>query len=472
MKRGQLVEWIWLASKTALLVVLAGVHAHAQLPPESEHVIPFKVLFTGNTGASIDVCGCPVDVRGGVAARAYVIEEELAEVERLLLLDAGGLFQGKEATDRKRAEVYLQAMSLMNYTAMLVGETELLYGYDFLAEQLGKWGLPAVASNIVVPTDVCPPWESILLVEFPRLRVALIGLAANDPELLPEGFAISDPIEAASEAVQRIGDSADLILALSTLPFEQEKNLLRAVPEIHLLLSGQMGRPLQRVYGAFAGHSGKGGQEINVIRATYKPILESRPFSFLVTPRNVRPERGVNPVVQDHVEQFYESVRQEALPRMEQLKRLSEQPVENLAGNSYVGSSTCAKCHTNEYEQWKHTRHSSAMLSLLNLNRHYLPECLTCHTTGYGYPGGFGKVELESTLAGVGCESCHGPGGLHLQQSQRKDWIRAKVPDAICRDCHDEKNDPDFLDNAKQKRKTILHTNVPPGFQQQEPKSH
>ena len=43
------------------------------------------------------------------------------------------------------------------------------------------------------------------------------------------------------------------------------------------------------------------------------------------------------------------------------------------------------------------------------------PECVGCHTTGYGEPGGLGELTESNVrrFKGVQCEECHGPMGGH-----------------------------------------------------------
>ena len=54
------------------------------------------------------------------------------------------------------------------------------------------------------------------------------------------------------------------------------------------------------------------------------------------------------------------------------------------------------------------------------------PECVACHTTAFGQPGGFGQPTAEAlwTWKGVQCEACHGPMKAHGE------WHRAHAGEA------------------------------------------
>lgn len=172
----------------------------------------------------------------------------------------------------------------------------------------------------------------------------------------------------------------------------------------------------------------------------------------------------------------------------------------NTEDFEYVGSKKCKMCHIKEHKSWAKTKMGQALDTLkpgsvaevkkkfnLDPQKDYTtdPECIRCHTTGFGQPGGYviadagdkKAVKHAKKLANVGCESCHGPGGkyvdLHkeLLMSKRKyTWEEMsaagmrKVDVTTCRTCHNgegpttEKDHPfDF----EQMRKKDAHENFP-----------
>jgi hypothetical protein len=87
----------------------------------------------------------------------------------------------------------------------------------------------------------------------------------------------------------------------------------------------------------------------------------------------------------------------------------------------YTGIKPCAACHYQQYEQWRTERHA---LSFINLPSKYRTdrECLQCHMTGYGVPGGYAQGTSPQVVAGllnVSCEGCHGSGSRHVRYTKQ-----------------------------------------------------
>jgi hypothetical protein len=107
----------------------------------------------------------------------------------------------------------------------------------------------------------------------------------------------------------------------------------------------------------------------------------------------------------------------------------------------YVGSKKCKLCHIKGgiYKRWEKMRHATNFATLKP--EHYTMKdeltgrmCLDCHTTGYGEPSGFVSVEKTPHLTSVGCESCHGPGSLHVawnKKTENRNKVKARDPAAL-----------------------------------------
>lgn len=141
-------------------------------------------------------------------------------------------------------------------------------------------------------------------------------------------------------------------------------------------------------------------------------------------------------------------------------------PVQDSA---YVGHESCAMCHKAQYQDWRRSSHARAFELLkpgqrrapkkkadLDPSRDYTSdqECLRCHTTGYRMPGGFTSARETPDRAGIGCESCHGPGEKYreIHKSRRGSLDRAELIGAgqryasedpsVCGACHGDEDAP------------------------------
>lgn len=107
----------------------------------------------------------------------------------------------------------------------------------------------------------------------------------------------------------------------------------------------------------------------------------------------------------------------------------------------YVGTNKCRMCHMKQHKTWNATKHAKNF-EVLQGDERSNPDCLSCHTTGYGRPGGFVSEDTTPNLTSVGCESCHGPGSAHVEAAKAagdsKDWDKKnnKIPQNACVQCH------------------------------------
>lgn len=123
---------------------------------------------------------------------------------------------------------------------------------------------------------------------------------------------------------------------------------------------------------------------------------------------------------------------------------------------AYVGSAACAGCHQAAYAWWSTHPHGHAYLTLEQLNKEYNLDCVGCHVTGYGQPGGSTVTHnLNGALVHVGCESCHGPGAAHAKNPEV--GILRDTPESICVTCHNAQHS-DLFDYS-----TYLKAIVVPG---------
>ena len=104
----------------------------------------------------------------------------------------------------------------------------------------------------------------------------------------------------------------------------------------------------------------------------------------------------------------------------------------------YVGSKRCRMCHSQWNKSWRKSAKGGSFELLkprvsredkvrvgLDPEKDYSIEatCLSCHTVGFGQPGGYAipsakddkAARFAATREGVGCEACHGPGGGFTQ---------------------------------------------------------
>ena len=77
------------------------------------------------------------------------------------------------------------------------------------------------------------------------------------------------------------------------------------------------------------------------------------------------------------------------------------------------------------------------------------PNCLMCHTSGFGAEKGFYTLQKPPALAGVHCQNCH---RFNSDEHLRKGFAFTKVSENVCTSCHTPVTDPKFDFAARRAR--------------------
>ncbi len=115
--------------------------------------------------------------------------------------------------------------------------------------------------------------------------------------------------------------------------------------------------------------------------------------------------------------------------------RSSGSPFAPPGDAAYVGPDECRKCHTKQHESWQKSAHFRSYEILVKRGKHTAPECLRCHSTGFGEASGFVDTQTTPRMAAVTCEACHGPGHRHVEAQEHNQKDEPKYGNVNCPDC-------------------------------------
>ena len=187
-------------------------------------------------------------------------------------------------------------------------------------------------------------------------------------------------------------------------------------------------------------------------RPEAKPPAQGSFFRFQSV--EVTDKLGADASISEHIARYYQRVNDH---NREAFKDLWPSPPEPGQA-SYVGVEACTKCHASQRKFWNQTSHAAAYATLSSQHKEFNLDCVGCHVTGYGKPGGYPEVGKNWTeeeklraplMEGVGCESCHGPGekySPYKKDNKEYKWADLVKLGAIhpeepnCKSCHNDKS--------------------------------
>ena len=415
------------------------------------------IVTTNDVIAKTSPCGCHTP-KGGFARRAAFLDSVRAERHDVLALDAGGFFPTNE--DERDAGVFtLASMARMGTAAAGVGPGELRFGYSFLREHARAAGVPLLAANLEQRDTHAPGFERWRIFPAAGARIGVFSLVPESADLGParDSLVAMSPENAALAAVDSLrAGGAQVIILLSQLGGPGGDSLVAHVPGIDLLVAGGGMVPVRpgarRIGRTVVIDGGSQGWQVGV--AEVRPGAAGAPARIDAKTVVLGPEYAMQPAMTASVKAFEDSLNARMRVRTAAMAPLTPA---DPSGAHYVGMGNCVKCHASEYTQWQLTRHSRAWKTLVDLRRESTPECVPCHVTALGEPGGFQTADDAARFGNVQCEACHGRGSDHRQ------WMAKgnTVAETTCRGCHTTTISPTF--SMALYRPHVLH-DPPPGL--------
>ena len=406
-----------------------------QISPDSTQIL----LFTGNTQAQLEPCGCFIGQSGGLPRRAEAIFHIRENGFSPLLVDLGGIqpsqppimkthsFEADDLStdnevmmrDQHRIQTTFAAMEIMGYDAFFPfdAETEIIQNRE------------VDLSFTFLGLDLTQDPDSYLIKTAQGKRIALVPLDLKDPA---EVAFVSEKLNSLLSKVQA---QSDFVVGLSHSPPEVNRILAQKYPRLSAILSPSEGET-EKIGDVLLAYCNAKGKTLGALMLTDTAV----DIQQIALTEQVSDAPDVRRLLDD----FYHQVATDHQLQIVSHRLFSSEPFEQDERNSYIGSQACQECHQKEFNQWSHSSHATAFNTLRTVGREYYPECVTCHVTGSGYETGYqiGNPKHQH-FVDVGCETCHGPGKQHTY-TPLKENIRGPVPEKVCMECHMPEHSPGF----------------------------
>lgn len=405
-----------------------------------------------------------------------------------------------------RAEAMRDILGRLDVAAAAPGALDFSFGTAVFARIAGDSSFPLLAAGVSIAGEGTPLVATVTR-EVGGLTVGLVGLTdLRDVDGdLPEGVTSEDLRAAGREAVAAL--DADLVIALVHGNRRTARRIATGIEGIDFVVHGGLdeadARAPATTEGAIIVHAGRQGQglvvldvrrrgeggwtdasewtrngrrehvqgRIDTLRARiaeWEEASETSASDLATQRRRVStlerelaalertPPREGNFFTARYEELPPEAPRDPSITRLMRAldRRINErnrvafadwtpEPASE-AQPHYVGSQTCASCHGSAMSWWRGHGHGRAYATLETRHKNFNLSCVGCHVTGYLEPGGSTVTHVEN-LRDVGCESCHGPGSMHVASPTEAAVDVTRDPrESRCRSCHNPEHSDRF----------------------------
>jgi hypothetical protein len=509
--------------------------SHAETPPASQGAASsinpaqmfvgwnkpdFVLALTGQTHGYLQRCGCSSPQYGGLDRRWEFLDQLTKKGWTVIPIDTGEVTPTNNGTPAKqnllKYETAMRAMGVLGYHVVGLGRDEFRTG--LITELLPQFALNNprprhVALNLdgeppgILREMGVKPYEVVSAGASPKIGVVgVIGAKVGEEFKGDPKLTFPWAIQMLPGALKELKAKAEFnVMIFQGLEDEAQKCAAWMAEErrknpglaaVHVMLHNNRDAEPPGVPTDVAGtqlitvgHKGKYVGILGVWRQRgsfeYKYQMVAMGPEFEAKPGN-----PIMPLLEDYARKNQErKFMAQFLRGPHKTQRLLEGKVEV----KYVGSERCADCHGHADMVWHQAHdgksHSHAYQTLVDAKnpglRQFDGECVQCHTVGFRHDWGYNDprytlpntapnvARIKDKLRDVGCESCHGPASMHVNNPNNTDYyplinefaarhnpklqeaVRLRRIDDFCQKCHDIENDVHW--NFAQKWAKVIH---------------
>lgn len=440
---------------TALLAISLGVvgcgdwsptpQGSTERPPATVPVPPFAMgqpdlvlMVTGRTNGNLEVCNCSGPMSGGMSRRSGMALSYRQAFPHTLLVDSGDMLWIEP--QNLRNDFLLKGYAQIGYDAIALGDQEWSIPPARLRELLGSQPLPYLSTGIDLADDgpklplrreITRQWGPVKVAVLSDIGKASMVFMGDDKikslKFQPEQFA---------QRAKQLKAEGYVIIAVAHSD-EDGTGKLALSGLADLVIRGHCHNSAERLQNAQGVDYTPASPGVPVVRAGGNEmvgVVAMKISGAKVTAMEYRLEPASDRWPADkRLLQTYQAYAHAALREALDAQR--------KGGLEYVSSEQCGQCHRAQYENWTRMRHSHAYKTLTDAGRAGDPNCLMCHTSGFGTYKGFYSIQTTPRLANVNCQDCH---RFNVQEHHQKGFVPPKLDENVCASCHTAVTDPKF----------------------------
>ncbi len=381
------------------------------------------LVFSGELAGYFEPCGCAglQNQKGGLKRRHTLLKDLTAKGWPVVPLDLGGLTKRYGIQAELKYDHLLKALAEMGYQAVGFGSSDLRLDVLSLLLNSSEAKQVLVSANVGV-LDFDPQYSRrFKVIEAGGLKIGVTGvLGKKEIAALKnvDDLSLIDPeagLRTVLPELQQAG--CDELVLLSFADPDETKELARKFPVFNFVVTAGGAEvppeqpPLIEGTKSYLIEVGDKGMYV-IVLGLYKHGQPTLRYQRVPLDSRFKDSPEMQKVMVDYQHDL------ETLG----LEGLGLKPTAHPTGREFAGSAACADCHIAATEVYLKTPHAHATQTLVDLvpPRHFDPECLSCHATGwepqkyFPYISGYTSLKETPQMVGNGCENCHGPAARHV----------------------------------------------------------